>query len=109
VRILGLEISAERGDTSSDARLIEYAGVSYDFMTRVNALSALRKLGRCGSRLFPALFSAMANPNGRLRGPAQSFASYFMEQASVARSLRDYYRSRAWTQMERAYLDPYFK
>ena len=109
VRVLWHEISARGGDTSSVARLVEYAGISYEFMTRVNALEALKRLGYCDEPLFPALLGAMANPNGRLRAPAEAVASYFMEQTSHARMLKGYYRSRSWTPQERKYLDPYFK
>ena len=109
VGVLRDEISARHGDTSSVARLVEEAGVSYDFMTRVNALEALKRLGYFDTPLFPALMSAMANPNGRLRGPAEAFASYFMEQTRLARKLTDYYRSRVWTPAERKLIDPYFK
>ena len=109
VGVLRHEISARHGDTSSVARLVDYTGVSYDFMTRVNALEALKRLGYCDEPLFPGLMSAMANPNGRLRAPAEAFASYFMEQTRLARKLKDYYRSRIWTPAERKLLDPYFK
>jgi aminopeptidase N len=109
VGVLRHEINARRGDTSSVARLVEYAGVSYEFMTRVNALEALKRLGYCDGPLFPGLLNAMANPNGRLRAPAQAFASYFMEQTSLAKKLTGYYRSRTWTPAERNFLDPYFR
>ncbi len=109
VRVLWHEISARRGDTASVARLVEYTGVSYEFMTRVNALEALKRLGYCDEPLFSGLLSAMANPNGRLRAPAEAVASYFMEQTSVARKLTGYYRSHAWSPAERKLLDPYFK
>ncbi len=109
VGVLWHEISARHGDTSSAARLVEYTGVSYDFMTRVNALEALKRLGYCDEPLFPGLMSAMANPNGRLRAPAEAVASYFMAQTSPAQRLTGYYRSHSWTPAERKLLDPYFK
>jgi aminopeptidase N len=109
VSVLWNEISARRGDTASVSRLIAYAGVSYEFMTRVNALEALKRLGVCDERLFGPLFSAMANPNGRLRAPAEAFASYFMEQSSRAHAMKRYYGAHAWTAAERAFLEPYFK
>ncbi len=109
VSVLWNEISARRGDTASVSRLIAYAGVSYEFMTRVNALEALKRLGVCDERLFGSLFSAMVNPNGRLRAPAEAFASYFMEQTSQAREMKLYYGAHAWTAAERAFLEPYFK
>ncbi|HEX7572146.1 MAG TPA: M1 family metallopeptidase [Bacteroidota bacterium] len=109
VGVLWHEISARHGDTASVALLIEYTGVSYDFMTRVNALEALKRLGYCDEPLFPGLMSAMANPNGRLRAPAEAVASYFMAQTSPAQKLTGYYRSHSWTPAERKLLDPYFK
>jgi aminopeptidase N len=109
VGVLREEISAMNGDTSSLSSLVDFAGGSYEFMTRVNALEALKRLGYCGERLFPGLLSAMASPNGRLRAPAEAFASYFMAQTSLAQKLKAYYRSRSWTGSERGYLEPYFK
>ncbi len=109
VSVLWNEISARGGDSSSVGRLLEYAGVSYEFMTRVNALEALKRLGVCDGRLFGPLSSAMANPNGRLRAPADAVAAYFLEQTSVAENMKAWYRSRAWTAAERSLLDPYFK
>jgi aminopeptidase N len=109
VEVLRHEIGARHGDTSSVARLVEFAGVSYEFMTRVNALEALKRLGYCDEPLFPALLSAMANPNGRLRAPAEAFASYFMGQTALAGRLTGYYRSHSWTPAERRFLERYFK
>lgn len=109
VSVLWHEINAARGDTSSLAHLIDYAGPSHEFMTRTGALEALKKLGECNERLFPALFSAMANPNGRLRSPAESFASYFMERASIASAMKAWYRTHTWSPAEKLYLEPYFK
>jgi aminopeptidase N len=109
VGVLWHEISARQGDTASAALLAGYTGVSYDFMTRVNALEALKRLGTCDEPLFPGLMSAMANPNGRLRAPAEAVASYFLTQTSLARKLTGYYRSHSWTPGERKLLDPYFK
>ena len=109
VSVLWHEINARRGDTSSAQQLIDYAGPSFEFMTRTGALEALKRLGECSERLFPALFNAMANPNGRLRSPAESFASYFMERTSCAGAMKSWYRVHSWSAAERQYLDPYFK
>jgi HEAT repeat protein len=109
VGVLRDEISARHGDTSSVAHLVDCAGVSYDFMTRVNALEALKRLGYFDDPLFPGLMSAMANPNGRLRAPAEAVASYFMAQTRLAEKLTGYYRSHSWTPAEKKLLDPYFK
>jgi len=109
VNVLWHEINAGRGDTSSLARLVDYAGVSYEFMTRVNAFAALRRLGYCDASLMGALFSAMASPNPRLREPAASFAAYFMEQSRYRRALVEYYHSHAWTAAEATLLAPAFK
>ena len=109
VAVLRHEIGGAHGDTSSVARLLDYTGVSWDFMTRINALEALKRLGYCDEPLFPGLMSAMANPNGRLRAPAAAVAAYFMEQTSPAQKLKGYYRSHTWTPVERKLLDPYFK
>jgi len=109
VSVLWNAINARRGDTASVSRLIGYAGVSYEFMTRVNALEALKRLGVCDERVFSPLLSAMANPNGRLRAPAEAVASYFMEQEIPARAMKRYFSAHDWTANERALLEPYFK
>jgi len=109
VSVLWNEISAARGETSSLARLLDYAGVSYEFMTRVNALEALKRLGYCAPPLMEPLFSAMASPNPRLRGPAAAVAAYFMEQTRYRSELVAYYRSHNWTAAEESLLAPVFK
>ena len=109
VSVLWHEISAARGDSSSLRTLVEYAGVSYEFMTRVNALEALKRLGYCREPLMGPLFSALASPNPRLRGPAAAFAAYFTEQARYASALRDYYVTHTWTASEEKLLAPVFK
>jgi len=109
VSVLWHEISASRGDAASIARLVNYAGVSYEFMTRVNALEALKRLGYCEAPLMEPLFSAMASPNPRLRGPAAAVAGYFMEQAHYRSALTGYYRSHHWTAAEEKLLAPVFQ
>ncbi|HTR99699.1 MAG TPA: M1 family metallopeptidase, partial [Bacteroidota bacterium] len=109
VSVLWHEISAGRGETSSLERLVDYAGVSYEFMTRVNALEALKRLGYSETPLMEPLFSAMASPNPRLRGPAAAVAGYFMEQTRYRSALIAYYRSHHWTAAEERLLAPVFK
>ena len=109
VSVLWHEINAARGDSSSIAALVDCAGVSHEFLTRVNALEALKRLGYCDAPLVGALFSAMAHPNPRLHGPAAAVAAYFMEQARYREALREYYRSHTWTAAQDALLGPIFR
>jgi len=110
VNILWHEINArQQGENASLAQLVDYAGVSYEFRTRTNALQALKRLNECGDSLLPNLMNAMAHPNARLRGPAGDVATFFLQQTALRRKLTDYYISHEWSKAERELLDPYFK
>ena len=54
-------------------KLIEYTSSSFEFLTRVNAMKPLEKKRLYNKELVENLFSALYNPNKRLRTPAKKF------------------------------------
>jgi HEAT repeat protein len=109
VRVLWHEIRGEMGDQASLDSLVDLAGPSYGFRTRVNSFEALRRLHHSPPSLLPPLFDALVHPNGRLRGPATEVAASFMQESSLRRAYLAYYRSRSWAPWQRAMLEEVFR
>ena len=105
VRVLWHELNATRGDSTSLDSLVELAGVSYEFRTRVNALEALKRLNYVDRTLMPGIFDAIVHPNSRLRGPATIIVQFFCQQTSNRHIFHDYFLSRTWTTWERELIE----
>lgn len=61
-------------------QLVEYTSNSYEFITRSNAMAALRKLNYYDETLLLNCLQAAVSNNGRLAGPAQETIKYFYNQ-----------------------------
>lgn len=59
--------------------LKDMAGPYYEFRTRTNAMSALKRLGYLDAQLAQYLFDAALNFNSRLAGPAGDFIKYLAQ------------------------------
>ncbi|MDW8271484.1 MAG: M1 family metallopeptidase [Bacteroidota bacterium] len=77
VRIACERIRAERGDTAALARLVDYASPSYEFITRENAIAALRALNWCDTLLVRYLLDARFHFNSRLVNAAREAIAQF--------------------------------
>ncbi|MCX6269958.1 MAG: M1 family aminopeptidase [Bacteroidetes bacterium] len=60
--------------------LIDYAGPSFDFETRTNALNELKKLDYLDEKSAGYLLAAAAYWNYKLSGPAKELVTYFQQQ-----------------------------
>ena len=105
VRVLWHELNVLNGDTTSLDSLVELAGLSYEFRTRVNALEALKRLNYVDTTLMPGIFDALIHPNGRLSGPASTVAQYFCQQTKYRQIFHEYYLSRTWTPWQREIIE----
>lgn len=62
--------------------LKDMAGPNYEFRTRTNAMSALKRLGYLDAQLAHYLFDAVLNFNSRLAGPAGDLIKYFAQNSA---------------------------
>jgi aminopeptidase N len=109
VRVRWHELNARSGEKSSLDTLVDYAGPSFEFRTRVNAFEALKRSNHLCTALAAHLCDAMVHPNARLRGPATAVAEYFLQQTSHKEMLLAYHTSRTWLPWQEEILDRTFR
>jgi aminopeptidase N len=90
VLIKWLEISiGEKSDVSQINQLVTFTSESYEFVTRSNAMSALRRLNYFDETLMGNLIKASLSSNGRLAGPAAETVRYFYAQNKYKKQIAD--------------------
>ncbi|MFO0356726.1 MAG: M1 family metallopeptidase [Sphingobacteriaceae bacterium] len=83
VRVKWLEIAAATQIADSKKhidQLIEYTSNSYEFITRANAMAALKRLNYFDVNVLLNCMQAAVSNNGRLAGPANETIKYFYAQ-----------------------------
>jgi hypothetical protein len=108
VEVKWLEVAIGAGKKEYTDKLVEYTSNSYEFLTRVNAFNALKKLDIFPPKALPYALDAAVSPNTRLSSPAIGVIKYFYEQAGYRKLMLDYYRSKTWRGYERDLLKPIF-
>lgn len=86
VKIKWLEIAAAL-DTKYNSELIAFTSSSYDFLTRTNAMAALRKLNLFNDIALVNCLNAATSNNGRLSGPAVETIKYFFSQTTYKKQI----------------------
>jgi len=90
VLIKWLELSiGEKPEAAQINELVGYTSVSYEFVTRGNAMAALRRLNHCDDQLIANCLTASLSSNGRLAGPAAETIRYFYGQNKFKRQIAD--------------------
>jgi aminopeptidase N len=90
VLVKWLEISInDKFDAAQVNRLVDLTSVSYEFLTRVNAMAALRRLNYFDEKLLANCIDACLNPNSRLSGPATETIKYFYTQDKYKKQIAD--------------------
>ncbi len=90
VLIKWLEISINnKEDRKELERLANYTSQSYEFMTRTNAMAALRRLNYFDNKVLDNCINACLSTNGRLSGPANETIKYFYAQGKYKRMISD--------------------
>jgi aminopeptidase N len=79
-RILRLELKAEQNDEAAVAELSDLCGQSFEFITRQNAMNALKRLNQLTPLAIKNLLNACLNPNYKLSGTAAQVLKDFMVQ-----------------------------
>ena len=91
VRVKWLEIALATSnyDKKYLDELIDYTSNSYEFLTRGNAMSALRKLNYFDETLLNNTINAALSNNGRLAGPAAETIKYFYAQTKFKKQITE--------------------
>lgn len=108
VEIKWLEVAVGAGKTEYLDRLVQYTSSSYEFLTRVNALNALKKLNVFPKEAWVFALDAAVSPNTRLSNPAISVIKHFYDQSANRKAMLNYYRTIEWKTYERDLLKGIF-
>ncbi len=103
IRILWHKINAANGVRASLDSLVDMAGPSFEYRTRVNAFTALRALNHLDSTLVLNLCDALIHPNNRLRGPAEEVTGYFLRQSAHRELFTAVVQKHKWTECSRKF------
>ncbi|NNM95606.1 MAG: M1 family metallopeptidase [Bacteroidia bacterium] len=98
VEVKWLELSAATA-TGQDKgqfiqKLVDYTGNSYEFITRINAMNALKRLDYFDMPLLANLVNAAENENGRLAGPATEHIEMWYGQDARKGVIASYLKAR---------------
>ena len=95
VKIKWLEIAAaSTGDKKHIEQLVAYTSNSYEFITRGNAMNALKKLNFTNEIMINNCIEACLSSNGRLSGPANETIKYFYAQIPYKKLIADIIKNR---------------
>ena len=90
VLIKWLEISINnKEDRKEQEQLVSFTSQSYEFMTRTNAMAALRRLNYFDNKVLDYCINACLSTNGRLSGPATETIKYFYAQGKYKRMISE--------------------
>ncbi len=80
-RILWLELKAEKGDSESLRELGDLCSSGFEFITRQNAMNALKRLNYLNPIIIRNWLDAVLNPNYKLAGTASQILKEMMIQS----------------------------
>lgn len=91
-----LEIAAanSNNDKKYIDQLVAYTSNSYEFITRGNAMTTLRKLNYFDEKATNNCIEACLSSNGRLAGPANETIKYFYNQIQYKKMIAETIRNR---------------
>jgi aminopeptidase N len=101
IRMKWLELAVLDGKEEYLNELLDYATVSYDFETRMNAIATLKKLNYLDYDYIKSLFSAASYWNYKLRNVAVNAIKYYSEQDKYRRMLRESLKSYGISQAQK--------
>ncbi len=88
IRIVWLEIKATAGSSEALTELDDLCGPSWEFITRQNAMNALKRLGKLSAVAATNILDASWSTNGRLASTAQSVLAALAESPVHKQTLR---------------------
>lgn len=73
--------------------LVDYTSNGFEFITRQNAMNALKRMNYCDKDVVSNLMNAMFSTNGRLASVASATLKHFSEQPLFKQEIRAVYES----------------
>ncbi len=108
VEMAWLKISAiVNKDKEAADKLVDYTSASYEFLTRSNAMKALKNLNYLNEDAMNNLLEARFHFNSRLRNSASSTLDYFAEIDAYKGSLSSFFRLKTLTDKQKEVLGKY--
>ncbi len=104
VHIAVLERRALQAEQRAFDTLVDYTTSAFEFHTRQNAFSALKRLNHCDIRLVHSTIDALFSTNNRLADHVRGVCEYWIQQSEYKKLFADYYRSNTWERWEREIL-----
>ncbi|MBI3500184.1 MAG: M1 family metallopeptidase [Bacteroidetes bacterium] len=95
VKIKWLEIASLTNPKYVD-QLVSFCSSSYEFRTRANAMTSLKKLNYLDDVAIEYITDAMLSANSRLSGPASDVLTFFYLQSAYKRIIINYVESKDW-------------
>ena len=105
LQVLRHTLQAEAGNRASLDTLVDMAGPSWEFRTRVNALEALQSLNHLDSLMVLNLCDAVTHWNNRLRGPATDVVLYLLRQHAHRELFTAVLQQHPWAPWQREMID----
>lgn len=81
---------------TSTNELVDFSSNSFEFMTRQNAMNALKRLNICNNQVVVNIINAVLSQNGRLAGVARGVAEFFVQQTEYKKLFKVYIKSQQW-------------
>jgi hypothetical protein len=100
IRIRWLAISLRSGLTQHLTELVDYAGPSYEFETRINAIGALKALNYLDDNLVKYLFDGIFYWNYKLTLDARAALKYYYSIEKNRPMIDAVYKNRHWNESE---------
>jgi hypothetical protein len=108
-RIKWLEIKAGMGDKDAFAQLDDYCSISYEFITRQNAMQALQRQNHLDHDGMVNMIDAYLSTNNRLAGTAYGILNSFYQQSTSRDMMMAYYKSKTWEPWQKEILQNVIK
>jgi aminopeptidase N len=106
VKVRWLEIAyMYTGKKQFADELVSLTSSSYEFRTRGNAFSALKRMNYFSDNLTPNLIDGILSANVRLSGPANDLLKYFYAQNQNRKTISSYIASQKWLSWQKAILN----
>jgi aminopeptidase N len=101
IRIKWLEIAISSGKEKFLKELIDYSSRNYEFETRINAITALKRLNICNEEITENLLYGVLFWNFKLSQAATETLKYFAEQRKYKIIINQTVRKSIWTTEEK--------
>jgi len=101
IRIKWLEIAYQKdGEAEHLAELIDLTSPAHEFLSRVKAAKALKRINVLTEDALTYLFDGMFSFNSRLSGPMKSVIDHFFEQNKYKKEILNFVTQREWSDRE---------